>query len=795
MATKKQVAIFKVVTAIACIALFAVLFMCAKYAAGFLFLVLSKMDTAAVSMSTWGDYYEHYSHVRKVKDKLMASAAVSGMIFVLLPALALVAKFATKREMHGSARFAKSMEISASGLLDGQGILVGKYQGKFLQFPGQQFVLLAAPTRAGKGVGIVIPNLLTFPDSIVVLDVKQENYDITAGFRSKHGNEVYLFNPFAEDKRSHRYNPLGYISDDPHYRISDILSIGQAFWSGEGKDPFFDDQARNLFVGLCLYVCETPGLPRTMGELLRQSSGKGQPIKDYLQGIIEARNFVAEPVEQDVLDKRTQMPVVDEATGEVKRETIMQLVPREWDGTGLPPLSDDCVDALNRFTSTSDNTLASILASFNAPLLIWANPIVDAATAANDFDLRDVRKRRMTIYIGITPDHLAEAGLLVNVLFSQLVNLNTKELPQANKALKYQCLLLMDEFTAIGKVKIIAKAVSYMAGYNLRLLPIIQSVAQLASVYGPEDSRTFITNHALQIYFAPREQKDANEYSEMLGFETVKGVSRGEQLGGRGGRSKNESDQRRALLLPQELKELGMNREIVSLENVKPILCDKIRWYADPVLRKRQIAAPAVPLLDLDLHLAQVQKRMRETTVEDIAGGVDLGQIAQSFDSVPTLDGDDEASAEEVQAWTAAFFGSMGVTIGDDVFEDDELDGHAEPFFATGSPEGDDAASPDGADEDIEDIEDGESAAVEPAAPAFAGAVDLGDLVPATATATATDDGDDFDATPYDAASDSPFPDFGADDDMPPLDANDDELVDVSALDDWNEPATADRPA
>ncbi|MCO6855627.1 type IV secretory system conjugative DNA transfer family protein, partial [Pseudomonas aeruginosa] len=135
----------------------------------------------------------------------------------------------------------------------------------------------------------------------------------------------------------------------------------------------------------------------------------------------------------------------------------------------------------------------------------WINPVLDKATSSNDFLLTDVRKKKMTIYIGIQPNKLAESRLIINLFFSQLINLNTKELPKSNPDLKYQCLLLMDEFTSIGKVEIIASAVSYMAGYNIRLLPIIQSMSQLDATYGREVSRTIITNHALQILYAPRE--------------------------------------------------------------------------------------------------------------------------------------------------------------------------------------------------------------------------------------------------------------------------------------------------
>ena len=158
------------------------------------------------------------------------------------------------------------------------------------------------------------------------------------------------------------------------------------------------------------------------------------------------------------------------------------------------------------------------MGTFKEPLNPWINPVIDAATSADDFLLTDVRKKKMTVYIGILPNKLAESRVIVNLFFSQLINQNTKELPQGNPDLKHQCLLLMDEFTSIGRVEIIAHSVSYMAGYNIRLFPIIQSVAQLDAVYGKEYARTIITNHALQIIYTPREQQDANEYSEMLGL-------------------------------------------------------------------------------------------------------------------------------------------------------------------------------------------------------------------------------------------------------------------------------------
>lgn len=525
--------------------------------------------------------------------------------------------------------------MATSGAYSAPPLVVGVWRGRYLRFTGQQFVLLAAPARSGKGVGIVVPNLLSYPDSVVVLDIKQENFNLTAGYRRAHGHDVYLFNPFAGDGRTHRYNPLSAIPDGV-FRVGDILAIGYALYPVGGHDDFWKDQARNLFLGLVLLLCEwrdarrsgnteVPDYPVTMGEVLRQSSGNGMPVKAYLQ--------------QALLQNRRL-------------------------------LSGVCIDALNRFLANDDKVLASILATFNAPLTIWANPIVDAATSANDFDLRDVRKRRMSVYVGITPDHLSEAALLVNLVFSQLVNLNTRQLPQDNPQLNVQCLLLMDEFTSVGKIHIIARAVAYMAGYNLRLLSIVQSVSQLESVYGRADARTFVTNHAMQIIYAPREQKDANEYSEMLGTFTdrSRSVSRSNAIfGGTGGSSESFSEQRRPLLLPQELKELGREKEIILLENTKPILAERICYWRDPVFTSRLMAAPSIAAMDLVRFVAQVERRVREIQSDDVdeAGVMHISpeylEVLQAWDPRDLPRDLNDVSDEEAAAYVERHFMLLGV--------------------------------------------------------------------------------------------------------------------------------------
>ena len=473
------------------------------------------------------------------------------------------------------------------------GIIVGWHpQLGPLIYHGQQGVLLAAATRTGKGVGFVIPNLLHYPHSVVQLDVKEENFKYTSLYRQRNGQEVYLWAPFSETGRTHCWNIFDAVWQRPeHLQIGDIMSIGDALYPAkvEPRARFFNDNARSLFLGLTLYLRETPGMPVTLGEILRQSSGKGKPIKEYLKGILETRS-------------RTD--------------------------TDLAPLSWRCVDALNRFLNQPETTLGNVLSTFNAPLQIFTDPVVEAATSKSDFDLADVRKRRMTIYVGIAPGKLAEASaqLLVNLFYSQLINLNLRELPESNPELKYQCLLLNDESTAPGKIEIIAQANGYMAGYNLRLATVIQSVAQVTECYGEQGARTLITNHGAHLLYPPREQKDANEYSEMLGYFTAIARSKSRNRGARSNSTgESESGQKRALMLPQELKEMGQEKLIVTLENCKPIQAEKAFFYKHKVFIDRlKEVSPSLAALGDEMPN---EEQLKEAFLTKGEGSIELPQV------------------------------------------------------------------------------------------------------------------------------------------------------------------------
>ena len=611
------------------------------WGAGFLFVIFNKAIPFKVTgLMTWYEYWKQYESDPLISKQLLKSLAGSAALIIgVAVAAALGAR--QQRSLHGDARFANSGEIVNTGLTKGtNGIIVGRWRNQYLIYDGQQFVIIAAPTRSGKGIGIVIPNLLNYPESVVVLDVKQENYNITAGFRHKWGQEVYLFNPFADDLRSHRYNPLAYVREG-HFRIADIQSIATILYPGDGRDTFFDDQAANLFLGLALYLFETPSLPTTIGELLRQSTGKEKPPREHFEHIIYSRNYI----ENKTINEKDKV--------EIKYTQKEEAGPGE-----LPLLTSECVNALRRFCNTSDNTMTSILASFNAPLGIWANPVVDASTSGNDFDLRELRKRKLTIYVGVKPRYLKESKRLLNLFFSQLVHLNTEDLPEENNKLKYQCLLLLDEFTSIGRIAILEDAVSYIAGYNLRLLPIIQSTSQLTRVYR-EAAQNFLANFALRILYTPKEEQDAKEYSEMLGYETVKGKSRSRNVGAKTTRGETVSDQRRALLLPQELKEMPKDKEIISLEHTKPIQCDKIAYYNEAVFKDRLLPPPKVPVLDLMGHKAKVEARTRPITIDEIKEGIDLNRLTADMSALKPSGEDGLSSEEDIQNFVSNFFDAL----------------------------------------------------------------------------------------------------------------------------------------
>lgn len=582
---------------------------------------------AAPALSTLPHYWSVAERLNEQARFALQISSAAAVAVVLIPlAMVLVGLFMKpKRELHGSARFANAAEIRMSGLLkkkfDRKGypdLLIGQYAGQYLRWASNEFLYLAAPSRSGKGVGIVIPNCLHYRGSMVVYDPKQENFQITAGFRAKHGQQVFLFNPggrMPEHERnpnaplqSHRWNPFTYIRRDSKYTYKDLSNMAAILLPKPAKDTgsatFFVESARKLFVGLALYMIETEHerdvsdyrQRTTLTHLFRLTSPTdGQPLTDWIKTEIELRN---QP--------------------------------------GCTPLSSQCQTLLLGFANGNAKTGADILASLTAPLGIFLDPVVEAATSDDDFRLDEVRQKLMTIYIGIVPTETDTFSRLTNLFFSQLIDVNVQQgLPENNPGLfPHQCLLLMDEFTALGVIPAVQHGVSYVAGYGLRLMIIIQAPSQVQALYGRENMKTFFTNFNCRIFFTPREQEDAEEYSKIIGYETFKATSRSR---GKGGTGQSISDQKRAVMNPDEVKMMPISACVINLGGRRPIMADKIVYHEDPVLKNRaHLTLPYVPVLEVKTPVRTMgvaakaetvpEERLAQTRLEDCSNTGDLTQ-------------------------------------------------------------------------------------------------------------------------------------------------------------------------
>ena len=529
-----------------------------QYLAGYFLVWSLRAPLREAGMLTAARYAYYYGNRPEIRRHIWLASGAG----IFLVAVAAGAAFRPRpRSLHGDAGFARRREIAASGLLGSQGIILGRLGRRYLMLAGQQGVALAAPPRAGKGVGVVIPNLLNWPDSVIVTDVKKENWTVTAGYRRTRGHVVHLFDPLSS--RTARWNPFTYVSAQPDLRIDGVQKIADMFYTEvSGTDPFWIASARSLFLGIGLYLLETPSLPATIGEVRRQGmASDDEGFAHHWKRIIEGRN------------------------------------------SGRFPLSDECVRALYDVIDLAPVTASSIRKTFTSRLDLWANPLLDRATSGNDFDLRDLRKTPMSLYVGVNPDDLHRLRPLLSLFFQQAIGLQTQSLPEHDPELRCQLLLLLDEFAALGRIPVISEAASYLPGYNVRLVLIFQALSQLREVYGPHAAATLLKSLAARIVFAPKDYDEAKEISEELGDSTVRAraISRprfaqwGRRRGGQGGQV-TFSEQRRPLLLPQEVKELGNKEALIFYEGLRPIRCRKLRYFEDRRFKRRLMPPPVQPI-------------------------------------------------------------------------------------------------------------------------------------------------------------------------------------------------------
>jgi len=456
--------------------------------------------------------------------------------------------FKPQEKLHGDAKWAGFKKIKQMGLRSKQGMLLGRDKKGFLIAEGYQHCLLFAPTGSGKGVGFVIPNLLFWKDSVLVHDIKLENYELTSGYREKKLKQrVFLWNPADPEGVSHCYNPIDFVSRkmgkmvDDVQKISNLLLPEQEFWQNE---------ARSLVVGLILYLIADDSKVKSFGEVVRT-----------LRSDDVVYNLAV------VLDTM---------------------------GKDIHPVAYMNIAA---FLQKADKERSGVISTANSSLELWANPLIDATTCKSDFDISTFKKIPTTVYIGLTPDNIQRLQPLMKIFYQQASQALSSRMP--TKEDKYGVMFVMDEFPTLGKMDQFKTGIAYFRGYKVRLFLIIQDTQQLKGTYEEAGMNSFLANSTYRITFAANNVETANLISQLIGNKNVQQESLNKPRFfdlNPGARSLHVSKVQRALLLPQEVINLPPDDQIMLIEASPPIKSKKIKYYQDKFFTKKLLKQVNIPI-------------------------------------------------------------------------------------------------------------------------------------------------------------------------------------------------------
>ncbi len=455
--------------------------------------------------------------------------------------------FKKVESIHGDAHWATSREIKKMGLRSKTGVLLGNYKHKLLIADGYQHILLFAPTGSGKGVGFVIPNLLFWTDSVIVHDIKLENYELTSGWRRKHlKQKVLLWNPADPDGISHCYNPMDWISNKPGKMVDDVQKICNFLLP---EQEFWQNEARALLTGIMLYLVAAEDKPATLGEVVRTL--RNDDVVYNLAVVLDTMGKKIHPVSYMNIASYLQKP---------------------------------------------DKERGSVTSTANSSLELWANPLIDTTTATSDFNLHEFKLTPHTCYVGLTPDNITRLKPLMNMFYQQAAAFFTAHMPRPNE--KFGVLMLMDEFPTLGKMEQFQAGIAYFRGYRVRLFLIIQDTEQLKGIYEESGMNSFLSNSTYRVTFAANNMETANLISQLLGNKTATQISYNKPKYldlNPGARSLHVSDVQRALLLPQEVIQMPREDEIILIESQPPIRAKKIFYFKDKMFTSRLLPKIKIP--------------------------------------------------------------------------------------------------------------------------------------------------------------------------------------------------------
>jgi type IV secretion system protein VirD4 len=500
----------------------------------------------------WWFVYEAYAPAVFARGAFMAAGGALSALFVAIGMSIWRAREAKKVTTYGSARWANAEEVRAAGLLGADGVMLGRLKEHYLRHDGPEHVLCFAPTRSGKGVGLVVPTLLTWPGAAVVHDIKGENWDLTAACRARVG-PVLLFDP--TNPGSSAYNPLLEVRRGPT-EVRDVQNIADILVDPDGaleRRSHWDKTSHSLLVGAILHVLYA------------------EPDKT-LAGVA---NFLADPRRSIEATLRAMMATPH--LGDVVHPVV--------------------ASAARELLNKSDNERSGVLSTAMSFLGLYRDPIVSAVTARCDWRIDDLVApgRPATLYLVVPPSDISRTRPLIRLILNQIGRRLTEGLETARH--RPRLLLMLDEFPALGRLDFFEQAMAFMAGYRIKAFLIAQSLNQIAKAYGENNS--ILDNCHVRVAFSTNDERTARRISDSLGTATEMRAMKnyaGHRLSPwLGHLMVSRQETARPLLTPGEVMQLPANEALVQVSGVPPIRATKVRYFLDRELADR-VAKPPTTL-------------------------------------------------------------------------------------------------------------------------------------------------------------------------------------------------------
>ena len=509
----------------------------------------------AAQMNSYRSYrfysplYSSFDYKVKFYGPLGAGAFLALFtLFIMRAPLSDFRPFQEKETIHGDAKWASEQEIRKAKLRAKKGLLLGRTGAKnYLVADDFQHVLLFAPTGSGKGVGFVIPNLLYWEESVICHDIKGENYELTSGYRNKKlKQDCYYWNPADPNGMSHCYNPLDWLSEKPGQLVDDVQKICNLILP---EQEFWQNEARSLLLGVILYLVAVPEKITSFGEVVRTMRS------------------------DDVVYNLAV--VLDTIGGKIHPVSYMNIA---------------------AFLQKADKERSGVVSTMNSGLELWANPLIDTTTATSDFDIQTVKKKKQSIFVGVTPDNLQRLEPLLKVFYQQATDFLTRRMPGPDEP--HGVIFMMDEFPSLGEMPQFQVGIAYFRGYRVKLFLIVQDTQQLKGIYEEAGMNSFLSNSYYRVTFSANNIETANMISQLVGNKTVDQASHNKPKFldfNPASRTMHVSETQRALLLPQEVIQLPRDEQIILVESFSPIKCKKIFYYKDSTFTKRLMPPIDVP--------------------------------------------------------------------------------------------------------------------------------------------------------------------------------------------------------